>query len=339
MDNWVDFQAVKQAVSMEMALSRYGVTLRRVNKAYLRGHCPLPTHSSAKSAESFGVNTEKNAWACQSDSCAKARGGRKGGNVLDFVALMESCAVRDAALKLQEWFAITASSIPPEKRAAGEKLVAEETTPVADKAPVEDGENKENQPLSFTLKGIDSAHPYLVQRGITRETAEEFGVGFFPGKGSMRGRLVIPIHNEKGELLAYAGRAIGGTEPKYKLPPGFRKSLVLYNLHRAMKTGETGTRVVVVEGFFDTMKVRQAGMPAVVALMGSTLSEDQERLLVEHFDEVVLLLDGDEAGRKGSQEIAARLLHKLFVRVVDVPAGKQPDQMSSEEIRTALSLQ
>jgi hypothetical protein len=115
MNNWVDFKVVKQAVSLEAALARYGVTLRRVNRTYLRGHCPLPTHSSVKSSESLGVNTAKNAWACQSESCAKARGGRKGANVLDFVSLMESCSVRDAALKLQEWFGVEASNAPPEQ--------------------------------------------------------------------------------------------------------------------------------------------------------------------------------------------------------------------------------
>ena len=60
----------------------------------------------------------------------------------------------------------------------------------------------------------------------------DFGIGYFPGKGSMSGRVVIPIHNERGELVAYAGRAIDQTEPKYKLPAGFKKSAVLFNLHR-----------------------------------------------------------------------------------------------------------
>src|SRR5215470_15941148 len=92
MSKWlVDFKAVKTAVSMEMALSHYGVDFRRVNKVNLRGHCPLPSHSSETSKETFGVNTSKNAWACQWQSCVGAREGRVGGNVLDFVAVMEGC--------------------------------------------------------------------------------------------------------------------------------------------------------------------------------------------------------------------------------------------------------
>src|SRR3989442_13943480 len=101
---WVSFAEVKAAVTLEMVLARYGIALRRVNKSSLRGRCPLPTHGSDDSKASFGAQIEKNAWACQSRSCVSARGGRRGGKVLDFVAVMESCSIRGAALKLQDWF-------------------------------------------------------------------------------------------------------------------------------------------------------------------------------------------------------------------------------------------
>lgn len=120
-----------------------------------------------------------------------------------------------------------------------------------------------NKPLTFQLRGVSSDHPYLTERGITQETAEMFGVGYFSGKGTMAGRVVIPIHDEHDQLVAYAGRAIDGSEPKYKLPTGFRKSAVLYNLHR-VKAQE----VILVEGFFDCMKVWQSLHPFAVALMG-----------------------------------------------------------------------
>jgi DNA primase len=90
----------------------------------------------------------------------------------------------------------------------------------------------------------------------------------------MSGRIVIPIHNAEGELVAYSGRALDeATEPRYKLPAGFNKSLELFNLHRAL--AHSTVMVIVVEGFFDAMKVHQAGFPAVVALMGSSLSDVQ----------------------------------------------------------------
>jgi DNA primase len=87
------------------------------------------------------------------------------------------------------------------------------------------------------------------------EIATTFGVGCFPGNGSIHDRIVIPIYNREGELVAYAGRSIDGSEPRHQLPAGFHKSLELLNLHRVR--GETS--IVLVEGFFDCMKATEAG--------------------------------------------------------------------------------
>ena len=87
---WVDYRAVKAAVSMEMALASYGIQLHRLDRDYFRGRCPLPAHTSKSSRQSFIVNITKNAWACHSGSCVAAR-GRIGGNVLDFISAMENC--------------------------------------------------------------------------------------------------------------------------------------------------------------------------------------------------------------------------------------------------------
>ena len=332
-DNFVDFRAIKNLVSMTAVLDRYGVALRKVNQHSLRGLCPLPTHSSEKSKESFGVHTGKNIWACQSSSCASARGGKKGGNVLDFVSVMESCSIRDAALRLHEWFGSTSSDgSTPENRAERPKS---DKKPVAEKvAEQKEGsdERTENKPLTFTLKDVDVKHQYLRSRGIKEETAREFGVGLFSGRGSMSGgRVVIPIHNERGELVAYAGRAIDNSEPKYKLPAGFHKSMELFNLHRVLSQKSRQDTAIIVEGFFDCMKVWQSGSLNVVALMGSTLSEIQEKLL-RPFKSVILFLDGDEAGRGAASAIAGRLIHSHFVKVISLPEGKQPDILSSDEI-------
>lgn len=337
-ENWVSFDEVKKAVSMVMVLDRYGVKLRRVNATALRGACPVPSHTSKETNNSFGVDTKKNAWSCQSKSCGEAR-GRRGGNVLDFVAAMESCSIRDAALKLQDWFAVGEGSeqqkknapaaTPPSIEKTGELVAKEETSDTSDNG------NQENPPLTFTLKDVDPVHLYLTDRGITSETARVFGVGFFPGKGSMTGRIVIPIRNVGGELVAYAGRSIDGTEPKYKLPAGFKKSLELYNLDRVIHLDDD-RRVILVEGFFDVMKVHQSGFKRVVGLMGSSLSDAQERLLTTHFDKVFVMLDGDAAGRSGTQDIVSRLAAKLWVRVACLPDGVQPDAMTTTDIRTTV---
>ncbi len=155
------------------------------------------------------VDTEKNAWACHSGSCVASRGGRTGGNVLDFVAAMERCSVRDAALKLQEWFAVAAR--PALKGPIVSAAEAFHTSPHTDT-----GES--NKPLPFTLWDIDLHHPYLSKRRVDSKTAANFGIGFYPGKGSMEGRIVIPIHNDDGILVAYAGRSLRSKRTEVQVP-------------------------------------------------------------------------------------------------------------------------
>ena len=91
--------------------------------------------------------------------------------------------------------------------------------------------------------------------------------------------------------------------------------------------------MVVVEGFFDAVNVHQAGLPCVVALMGCSLSQRQEQFLEEHFREVVLLMDGDKAGRTAGTVIAGRLVTKVSTRIVEIPTGRQPDQLGADQIR------
>jgi len=337
--DWVSFDEIKKTVSLQMVLDHYRIPLRRIGPDTLRGKCPLPTHNSKTSAESFTATLSKGvggAWACQSQSCIKSR-GRVGGNVLDFVAAMENCSVRDAAIKLQMLFLVPAAGAA--HRPAGKEPHADisagkepEPTLVSKKIGDEVRESDSNKPLSFTLQKIDHAHRYVNGRGLTDGIARTFGVGVFPGNGSMQGRFVIPIQNANGELVAYAGRSIDGTEPRYKFPTGFHKSLELFNLHYVK--GELS--VVLVEGFFDCMKVTQAGFPSV-ALMGSTMSKKQEELLAEHFGHLIVMLDGDEAGRVAAQGIADRLRQIIYqVDVVDLPDGVQPDQLSKDELRKLL---
>lgn len=284
---------------------------------------------------SFTITTqgENKMWDCLSSSCVAARGGRKGGNLLDLVALMEDCSAREAAIKMADWFHITdnaASSAPAAqvttpapKRPPKPQLVAEEEEP-----------DKPNKPLGFTLQGIQHDHPYLRSRGVEPDLAENFGIGFFPGKGSMAGRVVIPICNENGELVAYAGRAIDGADPKYKLPAGFHKNQVVYNLHRVLPAH--GGTVVVVEGFFDCLRVWQSECNCAVALMGSSMSARQEELLARYFQYAILMLDGDVAGREAAANILPRLARHMFVKLIELPDGKQPDQLPPEEIAALL---
>ena len=315
---WVDFAAIQGSVDIKQVLDHYRVRLKRVRKEYLRGLCPLPTHGSAQSRESFGVDTGRNVWACHSASCCQARQGKVGGNILDLVACMEACSVREAALRLRGWSDVSVET------GLRDQLVSKGKR---------SGCSQEELPrLSFTLRL--QWHPYLEQRGIQGHTAAWFGVGYYGGSGFLRGRMVFPIHNERGELVAYAGRTMDGREPRYLFPPGFHKSQVVFNLHRAVESaaGQGGV-AIVVEGFFDCLKVHQAGYGNVVALMGASLSDRQSELLHTYFRELVVMLDGDEAGRRASRMLAARWPGAYMAWV---PAGCQPDQLSSAAIERIL---
>lgn len=310
---WVDFSAVKQVVSLEAVLRHYQIPDLRRHRDQLQGCCPI--HHGQRD-DSFRVHLRKNifqCFACQAH-----------GNVLDFVAALEQCSIREAALRLQQWFGVRASGSRLYPAAVG-----------GQKRELVRKKEGSNLPLRFALTGVQRNHPYLAQRGIDPATAAAFGVGFYPGPGLMSGRVVIPIHNLHGQLVAYAGRALDDRPPKYKLPAGFRKALEVFNLQRAVSTG--GKTVIVVEGYFDCMRVHQAGFPWVVALMGSCFSTVQQTNLLRHFERIVLMLDGDATGRGASQAIAARLSGCCSVEVVRVPDGYQPDQLSSSTIRRLLA--
>lgn len=322
---FVDFRQIKECVLIEAVLAHYGIRLRGVGEISLRGPCPLPTHTSERSKDSFNVNTVKNVWSCYSASCVCARGGKVGGDVLDLVALMEECSVREAAIRLQGRFPISAVLL----RGSGAGREHTQGNPPS-AGPAEHENIRANKPLTFTLTGIDPTHPYLRNRGIRAGTARHFGTGFFPGRGSMTGRIVIPIYDEAGRLVAYAGRSVDGAEPRYRFPAGFMKSAILFNLHRV-----SSDEVVVVEGFFDCLNVWQAGYKNVIALMGCSLSAEQERLL-SRFNRIILFLDGDDAGVQATRVIADRLVRSRFVRVVKIVGAEQPDELSSEEIRGLL---
>lgn len=321
MNRWVDFRALKQSVGIEQVLTSHRVELQRAGPHQLRGPCPLPTHGSERSRQSFSVDTAKNVWACHSTSCCEARQGRVGGNVLDLVAWLEGCTIREAALRLGEggygW-------------RDGIKL-GEQPRQLASKGSSRSSPPDRLPPLPFSL--CLRWHPYLEQRGVHPATAARFGVGYYAGSGFLRHRIVFPIHDHEGQLVGYAGRSIDGSEPRYLFPPGFRKSQVVFNLPRAVE--EAGECAIVVEGFFDCLRVDQAGYRNVVALLGVRVSEMQEKLLRERFPRLVLMLDGDEAGQRASQQLAVRLRGKLSL--AEMPSGRQPDQLSREEIGRIVS--
>jgi DNA primase len=256
------------------------------------------------------MNTEKRVFHCF--GC-----GAKG-NMLDFIALKEDVSIKEAALLASEWFDTGATPSAAPRANLG--------PPEPRKKP--QGPTKTNAPLTFQLR-LQGHHPYLRERGIEAQTAEHFGVGYC-NRGLLKGRIAIPIHDVQGNLVAYAGRWVSGELPegeeKYKLPPGFKKNEVLFNLHRIAGNDH----VVIVEGYFSVFRLHSLNFHAV-ALMGRTLSNTQEELLTRSgAKRLTLLLDGDEPGRAAAQELLSRLSRKLSVRVLRLPADSQPDTVDQD---------
>jgi len=315
---WVSFEEVKSRVSMKDVLAHYALMEGATEKPSkhgmeLRLHCPFHEDSTP----SLSINAETGKFHCF--GCHA-----KGGDIFDFVVSKEDISAgdrtksrRQAALLIQDWYGVEPNATP----APGKSAAAETSAPVKDVTPPEKPEGPINPPLTFTFKHLDTRHPYLTtDRGLKEPTIDFFGLGHHAGKGIMQGRVVIPIHNEQGELVAYAGRWPADTgwpdgSQKYALPPGFKKSKVLFNLHRAREHAAEG--LIVVEGYFTVFEFFERGRRNVVALMGSTMSAEQERLIVETVGpkgRVLIALDNDDAGRRGSEDAVKRLSSKVFVR-------------------------
>lgn len=327
MGQWVDFAEIRARVSLEDVLFRYyNVQGLKKQGTKLVGPCPVHGGSSPRA---FHAELSKNVWHCFS-KC------RRGGNQLDFVAAKEGISIRDAALKLKEYFlgsddepeTESEEPAPPKKEGTRPKKRRESASSAGD----EPAEPERNRPLEVTLQ-LAGDHPHLARdRGLASETIEHFGVGYC-SRGIMRGCIAIPIHDEDGTLVAYAGRRLKpksiDEHGKYKLPKGFRKELVLYNLHRAREV-EMG--LILVEGFFSVMALHEAGFTNAVASMGCEVSDAQVALLAEAAD-VIVLFDGNEAGWSGAETVREKLAGKVPVRVIRLPQDTEPEDLPPRALR------
>ena len=198
---FVDFREVRSRITMEQVLKHYGVfdTFKRTGDR-LSGPCPI--HGGSNPSQ-FRVDTEKNLWNCFSEC-------KHGGNALDFIAKKEDVSIHDAAIKACEWFDIPLDEVKSNGHSATGTEENGSPPPAAKPKPVpvfKPEDNTPNPPLKFRLEKLDRAHPYFAERGLSQESIIDFGLGYFTGdKGLMIGRIVIPIHNVKSEVVAYAGR-------------------------------------------------------------------------------------------------------------------------------------
>jgi DNA primase len=203
-----------------------------------------------------------------------------------------------------------------------------------------------NEPLDFDLKGLDAKHPYLLSRGFTPETIERFGLGYC-GRGLLKCRVAIPLHNADGKLVGYAGRVVDDSRitednPRYRFPGErkrdgkifeFRKTLLLYNGHRIKALVDD---LIVVEGFTGVWWLDQNGLSNVVATMGADCSERQAELivsLVKPGGMVWMMPDGDKAGMRHAQTLLTLISPHRAVRWTKLADGEQPTNLLREQLK------
>jgi len=215
-----------------------------------------------------------------------------------------------------------------------------------------------------SLEASAEAKAYLRERRIDSETVAAWGIGYAPiqpdilptilkrkgfsladaqevflvdgdpqaGYGAkFRDRIMFPIHDERGTLVAFGGRLLGQGKAKYinsSDTPLYRKSRVLYGLSKAKEAIQVEDRSVLVEGYLDVIACHRAGVQTAVASLGTSLTEDQAKLLRRWCKSVTVLYDSDEAGQKAAEKAAEIFRPEGFeVQVSLMPPGQDPDSL------------
>jgi DNA primase len=343
----MDFVAqLKSSVDIVQVIQEY-LPLRKAGASRYVGLCPFHNEKTP----SFSVNTLHHRYYCF--GC-----GAKG-DVLNFVMEIESLSFYEALKLLAD-----AHGIPMPKR-------SEYSDPETRlRAALYQMHELAEESFRANLQGPagTEVRGYLERRGVTTEVAAEFGLGYsersgrglvrlfekhnFTGEqmdasglvlkredGSFydrfRHRLMFPIHNESGKVIAFGGRALDpGEQAKYlnsSETPIYRKSYVLYNLHRAKHGIRQADRVVLVEGYMDVIGVSSAGVHEVVASCGTALTPHQVQAMKRQSGKIVVNFDPDAAGANASERAINLLLDEgMHVRILELDGGLDPDDFCKQ---------
>jgi len=181
---------------------------------------------------------------------------------------------------------------------------------------------------------------YFLDMGFSTAVVDFFELGTMYDEFEVE-RATIPIRDESGRLVSISGRRTDGAgEPRYKLAKNFKKRRVLYNLHNALEYLDAYKRtIIIVEGFKALWHVVSCGYPNVVAVMGRTITQEQINLLVKcGFSCSLLLLDGDEKGRAGTERSKELLKGKMDTRPIYLPEDISPDDVEYDKLFSLISM-
>ena len=292
-----DFRILKRGVAIEQVLADKGLLERmRRRGAQIVGPCPL---HRGDNPNAFVVDCVKNLWHCFT-------GCRGGGDVVELARRLVGGSYRRAAHYL-------ATLIDRPAPAWG--ITTAPTRPF--------------RPYTKRLS-LDPRTPWLEQKGIRPQIAQRFQVGAFYGRGFLAGCVAVRLFDLEGKPLGYAGRRLDAEQAKawgkWRLPRGLPRNTLLYGYHQT-----AGLRrrygVVLVECPWGVLRLAQLGIPAV-ALLGTRLSSRQHKLLYD-MPTVVVMMDGDKAGRDATRIINVQLPNTVAVHL---PDGLDPDDLSDQEL-------
>ncbi len=193
--------------------------------------------------------------------------------------------------------------------------------------------------MGFAPESRTMLHDALLARGVTEDQLVDAGLVIKPDDGGVsydrfRNRLMFPIFDPQGRVVAFGGRALGEARAKYLNSPEtslFHKGRLLYNLKRARESARQTNRLIVVEGYMDVIALFQSGFADVVAPLGTAVTEQQIELMWRITPEPILCFDGDIAGRRASARAMERVMPMLHpahsLRFAYLPQGEDPDSL------------
>ena len=341
-------QEIKSRLDIVEVVSSY-VPLKRVGRNFV-GLCPFHIEKTP----SFTVSPDKQIFYCF--------GCGKGGDVIKFIQLMEGVEFGEALAIAAEQAGVELEGSPlrkgeREKRNRLKSIQEHLASAFSSFLRSELGAEARNylksrgiRPLwwevfriGYVPEGIDVASP-LLKRGFSREELVETGT-FYPRGSSLvcrfTGRVVIPITDFSGDVVAFGGRVVGKGEPKYLNSPEtpiFKKGKILFGFHQAKEGIRQKDRAILVEGYMDAIRMHVEGFAETVASLGTALTKEQARRLASITRNIYILYDGDQAGRKASLR-AASVFYSMGVepKVVLLPEGMDPDDFLRVEGPSSLS--
>jgi DNA primase len=332
-------EEVRQRTDIVDVVSQY-VPLKRAGKN-LKGLCPFHAEKTA----SFNVSPERQIFHCF--------GCGQGGDVFKFLMLYEKMGFGEAIAALAARAGLPlpqrGSSAESEERGVLLRIHQEASrffqeqlrqTPAGKRAQEYLG-TRGLDPRTLELYGFGYAPEswsglldYLGRRGVKPELVNRAGLAVARSTGTghydrFRGRVMIPIRNESGKVVAFGGRILGSGEPKYLNSPEspiYAKSRILFDFDRAKGVIRERGFAILVEGYLDCIQAQQAGFANTVAACGTALTAAQARLIRRYTQEVVVAFDPDAAGAAATRRGIDLLLEEGFeVKVLELPAGEDPD--------------